>query len=150
MRFPRQEYWSGLPFPCPGDPPDPGMEPTTPALADGFFTTESPGKPYVYFITFLNQQKFRENSIFKVIKNNLQWNIIYKKKKTKSLCCTRKTNTTLQINYTIFLKIQQKHTIFLVNVQTFSLSKFNLILSKQNLFLSCTCISSSFYIQTRK
>ena len=81
MRFPRQEYWSGLPFPCPGYPPDPGIEPTTPALADGFFTIESPGKPYVYFITFLNQQKFRENSIFKVIKNNLQWNIICKKKK---------------------------------------------------------------------
>ena len=39
MGFPRQEYWNGLPFPFPGDPPDPGIEPT-PALAGGFFTAE--------------------------------------------------------------------------------------------------------------
>ena len=45
MGFPRQEYWSGLPYPSPGDIPDPGIEPTSPALAGGFFTTEPPGKP---------------------------------------------------------------------------------------------------------
>ena len=45
MGFPRQEYWSGLPFPTPGDLPDPEMEPTSPALAGGFSTTEPPGKP---------------------------------------------------------------------------------------------------------
>jgi len=45
MGFPRQEYWSGLPFPSPGDLPDPGMEHTSPALAGGFFMTEPPGKP---------------------------------------------------------------------------------------------------------
>ena len=43
--FSRQEYWSGLPFPPPGDLPDPGMEPVSPALEGGFFTAESPGKP---------------------------------------------------------------------------------------------------------
>ena len=32
MGFSRQEYWSGLPFPSPGDPPDPGIEPRSPAL----------------------------------------------------------------------------------------------------------------------
>ena len=32
MGFPRQEYWSGLPFSCPGDLPDPGIEPESPAL----------------------------------------------------------------------------------------------------------------------
>ena len=36
--FPRQEYWSGLPFPPPGDLPDSGTEPTSPALAGGFFS----------------------------------------------------------------------------------------------------------------
>ena len=41
--FSRQEYWSGLPFPPPGDIPDPGTKPTSPALAGGFFTTELPG-----------------------------------------------------------------------------------------------------------
>jgi len=45
MGFPRQEYWSSLPFPSLGDVPDPGIKPTSPALADGFFTTEAPGKP---------------------------------------------------------------------------------------------------------
>jgi len=43
--FPRQEYWSGLPFPSPGDLPHPGIELPSPALASGFFTTEPPGKP---------------------------------------------------------------------------------------------------------
>ena len=40
----RQEYWSGLPFPSPGNLPDPAIEP---ALAGGFFTTEPPGKPSI-------------------------------------------------------------------------------------------------------
>ena len=43
--FPRQEYWSELPFPSPGDLPDPELEPTSPALAGGFLTTKPPGKP---------------------------------------------------------------------------------------------------------
>ena len=38
MEFSRQESWSGLPFPSPGDLPDPGIEPGSPALAGGFFT----------------------------------------------------------------------------------------------------------------
>ena len=43
--IPRQEYRSGLPFPSPGDLPDPGIEHASPALAGIFFTTEPPGKP---------------------------------------------------------------------------------------------------------
>ena len=46
--FFRQEYWSKLPFPSPGDLPNPGIEPASPvspALAGGFFTTAPPGKP---------------------------------------------------------------------------------------------------------
>ena len=45
MGFFRHEYWSGLPCPSPGDLPDPGIEPVSPALAGGFFTSEPPGKP---------------------------------------------------------------------------------------------------------
>ena len=45
MGFSRQDYWSGLPFPSPGDLPDPGIQPTSPALAGGFLTTVPPGKP---------------------------------------------------------------------------------------------------------
>jgi len=46
MGFPRQEYWSGLPFPLPNDLPDPGIEPTFLALTGRFVTTEPPpGEP---------------------------------------------------------------------------------------------------------
>ena len=45
MGFPKQEYWNGLPFPSPWALPDPGVEPTSLALAGGFFSTEPPGKP---------------------------------------------------------------------------------------------------------
>ena len=39
MGLSEKEYWSGLPFPPPGDLPDPGIEPESPGLAGGFFTT---------------------------------------------------------------------------------------------------------------
>ena len=48
MGFPRQEYWSRLPFPPPGDLPNPGIEPVSLpslALAGGFFATAPSGKP---------------------------------------------------------------------------------------------------------
>jgi len=41
MEFTRQEYWSGLPFPPPGDLPYPGIEPASLALAGGFITTRA-------------------------------------------------------------------------------------------------------------
>ena len=43
--FPRQEYWSRLPFTAPGDLPDPRTEPASPALAGGYFPTEHLGGP---------------------------------------------------------------------------------------------------------
>ena len=45
MGFSRQEYWSGLPFPSPGDLPNPGIEPGSPALQADALPTEPPGKP---------------------------------------------------------------------------------------------------------
>ena len=66
MEFSRQEFWSGLPFPSPGDLPDPGIEPRSPALRalpSDCFTSEPPGKPLktgpncfvkvLYYYTFL-------------------------------------------------------------------------------------------------
>jgi len=44
MGFSRQEYWSGLPFPSPGDIPDPGIEPRSPSLQADALTSEPPGK----------------------------------------------------------------------------------------------------------
>jgi len=47
--FSRQEYWSGLPFPSPGDLPDPGIKPGSPALKAYCLLTEPPGKPPLWF-----------------------------------------------------------------------------------------------------
>ena len=48
MKFSRQEYWSELPFPSPGDLPDPGIEPRAPSLQADSLLSEPPGKPLVY------------------------------------------------------------------------------------------------------
>ena len=59
MGFSRQEYWSGLPVPPPGDLPDLGIEPASPAsraLADRFFTTEPPGNPSYLMAKSLSSQ----------------------------------------------------------------------------------------------
>ena len=63
MEFPRQEHWSGSPFPTPGDLPNPGIEPeslTSPALADRFFTTST---------TLMHIQTAREVPINKCLSN---------------------------------------------------------------------------------
>ena len=47
MGFSKQEYWSGLPFPSPGDLPDPGIEPRSPSLQAEALPSEAPGKPII-------------------------------------------------------------------------------------------------------
>ena len=49
MVFSRQEYWSGLPFPSPGDLPNPGIEPGSPVLQADALSSEPPGKPYTTY-----------------------------------------------------------------------------------------------------
>ena len=53
MGFPRQEYWSGLPFPSPGDLPDPGIESRSPTLLEDSLLSESLGKPGVLVPEFM-------------------------------------------------------------------------------------------------
>ena len=65
--FSVQEHWSGLPFPFPGDLPDPGIKPTSPTLAGGFFTTELPGEP-----PNCSEPRFLACSLF------IQWKLIWK------------------------------------------------------------------------
>ena len=55
--FSRQEYWSGLPFPFPGDLPDPGIEPGSPALQADSLPSEPPGKLKIPFKTGRRWQK---------------------------------------------------------------------------------------------
>ena len=47
---PFEEYWSGLPFPSPGDLPNPGIELRSPALQADVLTSEPPGKPMIYIV----------------------------------------------------------------------------------------------------
>ena len=54
MGFSRQEYWSGLPFPSPGDVPDPGIEPGSPALSADALPSEPPWKPvYIHICIYM-------------------------------------------------------------------------------------------------
>ena len=62
MGFFRQEYWSGLPFPSPGDLPDPGIEPTSPAMQADSFLSEPPGNPSIS----------RKEYLFKLMKCQLK------------------------------------------------------------------------------
>ena len=62
MGFSRQEYCSGLPFPSPGDLPDPGIEPRSPALQADALISEPPGKPckdYDYSLKWSNRQEIK-------------------------------------------------------------------------------------------
>ena len=87
--FPKQEYWSGLPFPSPGYLPDPGIKlesPVLPALAGGFLTTDPPGKPIPVYrcgwekptLTWLGKQFYFHSSTWSTVpadclKHRRQW-----------------------------------------------------------------------------
>ena len=68
MGFPRQEDWSGLPFPTPGDLPNPGIELVSlapPALASRFFTNVPPGKPLSStYLQIGQKEKKKEKTYF--------------------------------------------------------------------------------------
>ena len=57
IEFSRPEYWSGSPFPSPGDNPDPGIEPRSSALQEDSLPTELSGKPCLYFYMDTKQYK---------------------------------------------------------------------------------------------
>ena len=65
MRFSRQEYWSGLPFPSPGDLPNPGIEPWSPALQADLLPSEPPGKPRARLTGESSQQRSRNTLLFR-------------------------------------------------------------------------------------
>ena len=56
MGFSRQEYWSGLPCPSPGDLPDPGIEPMSPALAGGYLTTSATWEAHLCTVTLVKSR----------------------------------------------------------------------------------------------
>ena len=68
MEFSRQEYWSGLPFPSPGDLPDPGIEPGSPALQADSLLSELPGKPKKSKnVTVVGYKSKQNNTLYKLV-----------------------------------------------------------------------------------
>ena len=65
-RFPRQEHWSGLPFPSPEALPDPGIKLASSALVGRFFTTEPPGKPLPTQDNTRNKISLENNQLVKI------------------------------------------------------------------------------------
>ena len=62
MKFSKAEYWSGLPFPSPGDLPDPGVKPRSPALQADSLPAEPQGKPKLVINALLNDRDTSEFS----------------------------------------------------------------------------------------
>jgi len=72
MEFSRQEYWSGLPFPSPGDLPNPGIKPGSSALQVDSFPSQPPGKPIKSLLVrfddkCLQTQKNNSSTILRII-----------------------------------------------------------------------------------
>ena len=72
LGFPKQEYWSGLPFPSPEDLPNPGIETASSALAEEFFTIGSPGKSHEEHTTLLFV--LSQNIVFSYMERKIVFN----------------------------------------------------------------------------
>ena len=80
MEFPRQEYWSRLPFASPGDLPDPGIEPTSPALQAVSLPLSHQGNSFpIYLVVYWKQCQVRKNEMITVVSVYLLyvWFLIY-------------------------------------------------------------------------
>ena len=64
MGFPRQEYWSGLPCPSPGDFPNPGIKPGSPALQADSLPSESPGEVWLIYNVVLVSVVQQSDSVY--------------------------------------------------------------------------------------
>ena len=75
MGFSRQEYWSGLSFPSPGDLRDPRIEPRSPALQADSLLSEPPGKPSIFhsFLKLLFINLFRKDKGKEKIRGSRDW-----------------------------------------------------------------------------
>ena len=65
MGFSRQEYWGGLPSPSPGDLPNPGIEPGSPALQSDYLPTDPPGKPQTNTVLYGNYISIKQGKLKK-------------------------------------------------------------------------------------
>ena len=106
MELSRPEYWSEQPNSSPGDLPNPGIEPRSPALQVDSLLPEPPGNPCIEPQKIPNSQSY--NDIVQEIKSisykNFKWNIIYKN--IKLLCYTHETNNNIvnQLYFNFLIK----------------------------------------------
>ena len=87
--FSRPEYWSGLPFPPPGDLPDPGIKPTSlmpPALAGGLFTASATWEACICVYNLIFPQSDRSQTPFCIDKYSLTKRFSTHRRQSKSLC----------------------------------------------------------------
>ena len=94
MGLSRQEYWSWLPFPFPGDLPDPGIEPGSPTLQADALRSEPPGKPWCFKFHVLNP-------VF-INTRELSWEMMFQRNCIRyfhesSVCCSVLFNPLLRI-----------------------------------------------------
>ena len=119
MEFPRQEYWSELLFPSPGDLPNPGNEPTSPALTAGFFTTGPLGKP------LLSINQFKKKRHCWVTKSRwclvLNWPVIVYVIVCSSHAMSRKKDISEKQGYTVFIFYTHKDTEMPVTIFVYSI-----------------------------
>ena len=116
MGFSRQEYWSGLPCPSPGDLPDPGIEPvslTSPALAGGFFTTRTTWEAPYKLSTFVQIILRKREKLKYIHDTETKWSleaITYLKLSDNLVlfqCLALETGTVID---TVIIKIKSRHS----------------------------------------
>ena len=98
MGLSRQEYWSGLPFPFPGDRPNPGIEPGSPTLQADALRSEPPGKPWCFKLCF----KFHVLNLVFINTRELSWEMMFQRNCIRyfhesSVCCSVLFNPLLRI-----------------------------------------------------
>ena len=82
MEFSRPQYWNGLPFPSPGDLPNPGIKPGSPALQADSLPAEPPGKPKQGIKSYENNlHKLKLMFYLNILKNSIKYFIKAKKRK---------------------------------------------------------------------
>jgi len=93
VRFSRQEYWSGFPFPSPGDFPEPGIEPRSPALQADALTSDPPGKAMVFPVVMYRCESLDHKEGW-ALKN---WcsQIVVLKKLLRISCTARRSNQSI-------------------------------------------------------
>ena len=135
MGFSRQGYWSGLPFPSPGDLPDPGIEPRSPTLQADALASEPPGRElffifwdhrYNFLSSFCRSKKHQlklkqqRQYIRQFLDLNISWNFVNTTINTRQQYFVLALSTFLKLvfSWSVYLKDSTKKTEYVPCVWT--------------------------------